>query len=126
MSIKISPSEMEIMAIIWNSEAETGLPGSDIASKIPADKQWNIRTVNTLLSRLVEKGALATIKDGRRFLYKPLMSKEDFADRQTGQLIDRLFGGRSAPLVAQLAKSGKLSRADIKAIKQILNQLEEE
>ena len=114
------------MAIIWNSEAETGLPGSDIASKIPADKQWNIRTVNTLLSRLVEKGALATIKDGRRFLYKPLMSKEDFADRQTGQLIDRLFGGRSAPLVAQLAKSGKLSRADIKAIKQILNQLEEE
>ena len=124
--IKISASEMEVMAIIWNSDVDKGLPGSDIAARIPNEKQWSVRTVNTLLSRLVDKGALATVRDGRRFLYKPLISKEDYADRQTGQLIDRLFGGRSAPLVAHLAKTGKLSKADVKAIKNILDQLEEE
>lgn len=124
--IKISTSEMEVMAIIWNNQIDVGLPGSDIAAKVPEERQWSVRTINTLLSRLVDKGALETVRDGRRFLYKPLISKEDYADRQTGQIIDRLFGGRAAPLVARLAKTRKLSSADIKAIKNILDQLEEE
>ncbi len=124
--IKISASEMEVMAIIWNSDVDVGLPGSDIAAKVPEERQWSVRTVNTLLSRLVDKGALETVRDGRRFLYKPLISKEDYADRQTGQIIDRLFGGHAAPLVARLAKTRNLSKADIKAIKTILDQLEEE
>jgi len=123
MKIRISQSELDVMDVLW---AQSPLAASDIAQVLEANKDWNIRTVKTLLSRLVEKGALSTEVDGRRYLYTPLISKDSYAASATRRLSKRLFGGRAAPLVMHLAKGDGLSEADIAEIEALLKALKNE
>ena len=116
---KISQAELSVMEVLW---AESPLPASDIADAL-SGQNWNIKTIKTLLSRLVDKRALSTSKDGRRFLYAPLISRETYASTAARSLSDRLFGGRAAPLVAHLAEGRGLSDADIAELEAILVSL---
>ena len=111
------------MEVLW---AESPLPASDIANVLAAQKKWNIKTIKTLLSRLVDKHALSTTKDGRRYLYAPLISRESYAATAARTLSDRLFGGRAAPLVAHLAEGDGLSDEDIAELEAILADLKNE
>ena len=60
--------------------------------------------------------------DGRRFLYHPLVARETIASNQAGRLIDRLFGGRAAPLVAHLVEAEALSDEDIAEIERLIRE----
>jgi BlaI family penicillinase repressor len=60
--------------------------------------------------------------DGRRFLYAPLLQRQDWLAEQSTGLLDRLFGGRLAPLVAQFASTRRLSREDRAALEQLLKE----
>ena len=100
MKTKITQAELSVMEVLWKNSP---MPASDISSAL-VQENWNIKTVKTLLSRLVEKNALTTSKDGRRYLYAPLVSQKSYASKAARRLSDRLFGGRAAPLVAHLAK----------------------
>ena len=123
MKQKISSAELTIMETLWD---DNPLAASDVADRLPPDTGWSIRTVKTLLSRLVDKGALATEPDGRRFLYSPLVSRKDYASKQARTLSNRLFGGRAAPLVAHLAESGGLTDEDIADLEAIIQELKNE
>ncbi len=120
MKTRISQSELDVMSVLW---AQSPLAASDVAKALEVRKDWNIRTVKTLLSRLVEKKALSTQADGRRYLYAPLISKDSYAASATKRLSDRLFGGRAAPLVAHLAKGDGLTAADIAELEALLREL---
>ena len=120
MKTRISQSELDVMAVLW---AQSPLAASDVAEALESRKDWNIRTVKTLLSRLVEKGALSTQADGRRYLYAPLITKDSYAASATKRLSDRLFGGRAAPLVAHLAKGDGLTASDIAELEALLKEL---
>lgn len=117
---KISQAEMDVMSVLWENHP---LGASDVFDRLAADKDWNSRTVKTLLSRLVDKGALSTTKEGRRFLYSPLVSENAVKSRAAKSLVNRLFGGRAAPLVAQLADSDGLSQDDIAELEALLKEL---
>lgn len=120
MKMRISQSELDVMDVLW---AESPLAASDVAQALEVSKDWNIRTVKTLLARLVEKGALSTEVDGRRYLYAPLISKDSYAASATRRLSERLFGGRAAPLVAHLAKGDGLSETDIADLEALIAEL---
>ena len=62
-------------------------------------------------------------EDGRRYLYRPLVAREDYVAAESRRLVDRLFGGRLTPLVAHLAERDQLSSADIAEIEAILKEL---
>ena len=79
--------------------------------------------MKTLLARLVEKGALATEPDGRRYLYTPTLSRDSYAAKAARRLSDRLFGGRAAPLVAHLAQDEGLTPEDIAELEALLREL---
>ena len=111
------------MEVLW---AESPLPASDVADALATQKNWNIKTIKTLLSRLVDKQALSTTKDGRRYLYIPMISRESYAATAARTLSDCLFGGRAAPLVAHLAEGGGLSDEDIAELEAILADLKNE
>jgi len=111
------------MDVLW---AENPLGASEVAAQLAQSKDWNIRTIKTLLARLVEKGVLSTETEGRRYLYTPLISKETYAAGATRRLSDRLFGGRAAPLIAHLAKGDGLSAADIAELEALLQALKKE
>ena len=70
--IRISEAELDILTVLW---AEAPLSATDIAKRAPPRRAWSATTVKTMLSRLVDKGALATEAQGRRFLYRPLIER---------------------------------------------------
>ena len=108
------------MDVLWR---EAPLGAAEVVSRLETKKDWSDRTVKTLLSRLVEKGALTTEPDGRRFLYTPAISRDSYAGPATRKFAERLFGGRAAPLVAHLAEGDGLSDEDIADIETLLAKL---
>ena len=108
------------MEVLWR---ESPLTASEVAERVPAGKGWSIRTVKTMLARLLAKNALAHEEEGRRYLYRPAVRREDYIARESDRLIDRLFGGRVTPLVAHLAERGELSERDIAEIEALLRDL---
>lgn len=120
MSERISEAEHEVMEVLWR---ESPLAASDVAERVDPARGWSIRTVKTLLSRLLTKGVLAHEEEGRRYLYRPTVSREDFVARESGRLLDRMFGGRVTPLVAHLAERDRLSPKDIEEIEALLKAL---
>lgn len=120
MGKRISQAELTIMEVLWE---QSHLAASDVADRLSDSKDWNIRTVKTLLARLVAKNALSTTQDGRRYLYAPLVERETYAASATQRLTDRLFGGRAAPLVAHLAEGRGLTDEDIAELEALLQEL---
>ena len=111
MSERISDSELAIMEALWDAAPLTAAQVSDRVSGV---RDWSIQTVKTLLSRLVTKGAVAAEEDGRRYLYSPLVARDEHSLRESQRLVDRLFGGRVSPLVAQLAERETLSDGTVR------------
>lgn len=117
---RISDAEQQLLQLLWD---ELPLGAVELAARAPADRDWSLTTVKTMLSRLVAKGVLGAEPDGRRFLYRPLIARETVAGGQAGRLIDRLFGGRVSPLVAQLAEEGQLSKDDLEELEALVRSL---
>ena len=120
MAERISEGEQAVMEVLW---ADSPLTAAEVAERIPNERGWSERTVKTMLGRLLTKGALVHEEDGRRYLYRPAVQRADYAMRETRKLVDRLFGGRAAPLVAQLAANKGLTREDIAELEALLKDL---
>ena len=120
MSERISEGEQVLMEVLW---ADSPLTAAEVTERIDSGKGWSDRTVKTMLGRLLTKGALAHEEDGRRYLYRPAVKREDYVARESSRLVDRLFGGRAAPLVAHLAERQALSQADIAELEALLQEL---
>jgi len=120
MPTQITPAEFEVMDILW---AEAPLAASDIAERLTSKTNWNVKTVKTLLSRLVEKRVLTHEQDGRRYLYRPAVSRKTYAQNATSHFADRLFGGRAALLVAHLAEAQGLTDEDIDELEALVEDL---
>ena len=91
-----------------------------------ADAQdWQEATVKTLLNRLLKKGAVRAEKDGRRYLYIPVLKREQWVNAESKSFVDRMFDGRIAPLVAHFGKHRKLSKKDIEELKRLIEEMED-
>ena len=117
---RIAEGEYAVMEVLWN---DAPLTAAEVAERVPADRGWSLPTVKTMLSRLLAKGVLTHEEDGRKYLYRPAIRREDYVAEESGRLIDRMFGGRLSPLVAQLAARDRLSDADIEEIEALLREL---
>ncbi|EQA97069.1 BlaI/MecI/CopY family transcriptional regulator [Sphingobium baderi] len=120
VSEKISEAELVVMEALWQ---RAPLTAADVADQVAADRGWSVQTVKTLLSRLMAKDIIAADQDGRRFLYRPLVVREEYVASESGRLVNRLFGGRISPLVAQLAEQDQLTADDIAELEGILKGL---
>ena len=120
MAERISEGEYAVMEVLWH---EAPLTAAEVASRVPAEREWSLATVKTMLSRLLAKNLLSHEEDGRRYLYKPAIRREDYVAEESGRLIDRMFGGSVSPLVAQLAARDRLTPQDISEIEALLKAL---
>ncbi|WP_425408900.1 BlaI/MecI/CopY family transcriptional regulator [Hyphococcus sp.] len=120
MAKQISSAEFQVMDVVWN---QNPIAATEVAERLAGDTGWSLKTVKTLLSRLVEKDAVAHEPDGRRYLYTPKLSRADYAQEATRKLADQLFGGRAAPLIAHLAEGDGLSSDDVRDIEKLIEDL---
>ena len=117
---RISEAEHAVMEALWR---RSPLTAQEVCEDVCGPRGWSLATVKTLLSRLVAKQALATEPDGKRFLYSPRIARSDYVGTESRRLVDRLFGGRAAPLFAHLAQAEALSADDIAEIEALLREL---
>jgi BlaI family transcriptional regulator, penicillinase repressor len=120
MAERISDAEHTVMEVLWD---ESPLTAQDVAERIPVEREWSANTVKTLLGRLLAKNVIAHEEDGRRYLYRPLVQREEYVAGESRKLMDRLFGGKLSPLVAHLAERDALTAQDIAEIEALLKEL---
>ena len=117
---RISDAEHAVMEALWLRSPQTA---AEVCDTVCKERGWSMPTVKTLLSRLVQKGALATQPDGRRYLYSPLIARSAYVGGESKRLVERLFGGRAAPLFAHLAQAEALTEDDIAEIERLLQEM---
>ena len=122
MAERISDAEHAVMEVLWD---EAPLSAQDVVERVDPERGWSANTVKTLLGRLLAKNAIAHEEDGRRYLYRPVVPRDDYVAGESRRLIDRLFGGRLTPLVAHLAERDELSPRDIAEIEALLKALKQ-
>jgi predicted transcriptional regulator len=117
----ISDAESQVMEVLWERHP---LGADEVVAALANSTDWQEPTVKTLLNRLLKKGAIAAQRDGRRYLYRPLLKREDYVHVASKNLLDRLFDGRVAPLVAHFSERRKLSKKDIAELKRLIEEID--
>ena len=120
--MKISEAESKVMEVFWR--ATEPLSADEVVASMGNDRDWSAGTIRTFLTRLLKKKALAATPDGRRYLYRPLIRREEYVHEQSRNLIDRLFGGRIAPFITHFSERQDLSDEEIKELKRLLRRLD--
>lgn len=120
MAERISDAEHAVMEVLWRRAPVTAI---EVGDALADDRNWSLQTVKTLLGRLVGKNVVSTEADGRRYLYRPMVERDDYVAGESQRLVDRLFGGKVTPLVAHLAETQQLSDKDIAEIEALLKAL---
>jgi len=121
--MQISDAESVVMEVLWT---RSPLGADEVVSALAGRQDWQEATIKTLLNRLLNKGAIRAEKEGRRYLYAPALRREDWVQGESESLIDRLFGGRVAPLVAHFSAQRKLSRKDVAELRKLLEGIDHE
>ena len=121
--MRVSSTKGIVMEALWRKQP---LSAEDVAADVATDQGWTEATVKTLLNRLLSKGAIAADKDGRRYLYRPVLKREDYVLDESTSLIDRLFDGRVSSLVTHFSEREKLSADDIAELKRLIAELDNE
>ena len=111
-------SEWAVMEVLWESSPRTA---SEVAKELIQTKDWAENTVRTLLSRLVEKGALQIVEGSPR-LYAPAVKREAFVKAESESFLDRIFQGAAKPLLVHFASNARLTPDEVRELKQLLDQ----
>jgi predicted transcriptional regulator len=115
--VKLTKFEIEIMDALWHLGS-----GSvrEIQEQLPLKKRPAYTTVQTIIYRLEEKGAVRRVKKiGNAHIFEPMVTRQSTSQRLINELLD-FFGGSARPLMAHLAESGKLSLEDIREMENLL------
>lgn len=115
----ISDAEWTVMKVLWKQEP---LTSRDVVDALASETSWKPKTIHTLLTRLVRKGALSAKKEGREYQFKPLVGAEDCQREVSESFLDRVFGGEVAPFLACFVRNKKLTRAEVEELKRILDR----
>ena len=121
MEMRLSDAELCVMEVLWS--AGEPLTATEIADRVPGDRDWSFATVKSFLSRLLAKQAVTPRKDGRRFHYSPAIEREPYVAAESRRFVGRLFGGKLSPLFARLAQDEALDDGDLAEIEAMLKEL---
>lgn len=119
--MEFSDAEWRIMREVWHWPSVTS---RQVHSALHAETGWAYSTVKTMLTRLVEKGALRMSRDGNRSVFEPLVTRKQARTEATRSLVDRVFEGTVGGLFQHLLGEQKLSRKDEKTIRRLLEEQE--
>ncbi|QDT19805.1 BlaI/MecI/CopY family transcriptional regulator [Gimesia chilikensis] len=117
---RLTPYELELMDVIWDlGEASV----QDVCDALPRDLAYT--TVMTTLSLLVQKKkVLKRVKNGRAYIYQPVVSREEVSRSMLGQIKQVLLKNSLPSLMLNLLEEENISADDISALKEAIRKLE--
>lgn len=120
--MQITAAESHIMEALWRKGA---LTADEVVIEVTA-QDWAPATVKTLINRLLKKGYIRSSRNADRHEYSAAIARADYTLSESQSLLDRLFEGRLAPLVAHFAEHRKLAPDDLARLKALIEGLENE
>jgi BlaI family penicillinase repressor len=115
----ITDAEWDVMKVLWD-KGEAG--AQEVTRALVVERNWRPQTVKTLLNRLVKKGAVAYAEEGRRFIYRPRVTRDAVIKAESRSFLSRVFDGAVTPALVHFLKLGNLSKEDIEELKKTLDR----
>ena len=117
-SFSISEAEYQVMKLIWD---KAPVSTKEVTEILADESSWKPKTIQTLLSRLVKKGAIGYKKEGRVFVYTPLIKEEDYVEQESSSFLNKFYDGALNSMVVNFLEQDKLTENDINELKKILD-----
>jgi BlaI family transcriptional regulator, penicillinase repressor len=119
------PTELEllILQVLWE---ESPLPVGDVQEKLAegrAKRDLTYSTVITVLNVMVRKKYLKREKQGKAFLYSPLVSEVSVSQGMLGDIVDRVFDGSASSVMMNLLEKGDMDPEELKEIRKMINRI---
>lgn len=116
---KIADAELEIMNILWS---DSPLTANQIVDGLKDRKDWDPRTVRTLLNRMHNKAVVGFQKDGRQYRYYPLVSRRDYIERETRSFVSKFRNEMLGPMITTFLDVADLSEEQLDELRQLLDE----
>ena len=116
---QISDAEWVVMKVVWD---KAPLTTNEVVQLLDEKTHWKPKTIHTLLSRLVRKGALAFERKGREYEFHPRVSARECEHAASRSFLGRFFEGELAPFLARFVEREKLTAKEIEELKSILDR----
>jgi BlaI family penicillinase repressor len=107
----LTPLELEIMQVLWESGASTV---TEVIPKLKAELAYT--TVQTMLMVLLRKGKVKRTQEGRAFRYRPVVSKERASGSAVEDLVRRMFGGSAEALLMAMVDTRQINAKDLERL----------
>lgn len=120
MSPRISTAEWQVLEPLWDRAPATA--AEIYAALGTGNSGWHLKTVNTFLARLVDKGVLRVDREGKANVYTPLYTREQCVRRESETFLRRVFRGAAGPMLAHFCERVDLTDADIARLRAILDE----
>ena len=117
---RISEAEWNVMRVIWGRHPVTA--AEIIAELQETDRSCHPKTVRTLLARLVRKGALNFVHEGRLYRYAPAFTEQDCIAAASDSFLERVFGGALTPLLVHFLRDRQLSSAELARLRRLIDE----
>ncbi|MDX1983340.1 MAG: BlaI/MecI/CopY family transcriptional regulator [Bryobacteraceae bacterium] len=115
-SSNLTDAELRLMQVVWDRGSATV---SDVVEALAGDVDLAYSTVLTTMRILEDKGYLRHTKEGRAFVYHPLVGRDEAKRSAVRHLVSRFFGNSREQLVLNLLDD-ELSAAEIKRIRKLI------
>jgi len=116
---RISEAEWEVMRLFWPGAR---LTAPEVIDRLRGKAPWHATTIKTLLNRLLKKGALGYVKEGRGYRYFARVKEEACLRSEAESFLDRFFAGALAPMLAHFIGERKLSPREIAGLRKLLKE----
>lgn len=114
---QISEAEYEVMKVVWSCAP---INTNEITKKLLQTTAWSPKTIQTMIKRLVTKGALSYEKQGRVFVYTPLVKKEEYIRRESASFLKRYYDGNITSMLSAYLENDRLSDSEIDSLRALL------
>lgn len=114
---QISEAEFEVMKVIWK---HAPVSTNEITEKLTKTTTWSPKTIQTLIKRLVTKGALSYEKQSRMFIYTPLIEEKEYIGQKSHSFLKRYYDGDITAMLSSYIEDDKLSESEIDTLRSLL------
>lgn len=116
---QISEAEFEVMKIVWK---HAPISTNEITDRLVKTTPWSPKTIQTLIKRLVTKGALSYEKQSRVFVYTPLVDETEYIGQESNTFLNRFYDGNITAMLSAYIDNDKLSEAEINELRSLLSK----
>ena len=119
---QISEAEYEVMKVVWGNAP---ISTNEVMEGLTSTRNRSAKTIQSMVKRLVTKGALSYVKEGRVFVYTPLVEEGEYVGQKSRSFLSRYYDGKLSSMVSAFLENDRLTDSEISTLREILDKSED-